>query len=262
MPWYQGETLLAMLETISVEHDVFDAPLRFPVQYVNRPNLDFRGYAGTIASGTVRVGQAVKVLPSGVVSRIKSIVTFDGDLTQASVGQAVTLVLEDEVDVSRGDLLVASGEEALQAVWGAEVDVVWMAESALKPGHRYDIKLAGKKSRAHVERIVHQYDINTLELGDSQALALNAIGTVSVAFDEPLLLDRYETSRETGSFIFIDPLTNVTVGAGLVKTPGIASAPSAVELSNDREFEKALNALIRHHYPHWNARDISQRSSG
>lgn len=257
MPWYDGDTLLAQLETVDVERNVADAPLRFPVQYVNRPNLDFRGYAGTIASGTVRVGQAVRALPSGVASRIKSIVTFDGELAEASAGEAVTLVLEDEVDVSRGDLLVAEGDGALQAVWGAEVDVVWMTEAPLTPGHRYDIKLAGKKSRAHVERIVYQYDINTLEQRDAKALALNGIGVVSVAFDEPLLLDRYDTCRETGSFIFIDPLTNVTVGAGLVRTPGIASAPSLVDSSNDREFEKALNALIRRHYPHWRARDIS-----
>ncbi|MDU4093891.1 MAG: sulfate adenylyltransferase subunit CysN, partial [Pantoea sp.] len=161
MNWYSGPTLLDVLETVEVNRVVESQPMRFPVQYVNRPNLDFRGYAGTLASGILRVGQRVKVLPSGVESSVARIVTFDGDLPEAGPGEAVTLVLSDEIDISRGDLLVAA-EETLKAVQGASVDVVWMAEQALTPGQSFDVKIAGKKSRARTESIDHQVNINNL----------------------------------------------------------------------------------------------------
>lgn len=144
MPWYSGPTLLEVLESVDVISERENQPLRFPVQYVNRPNLDFRGYAGTLSAGVVRVGQRVKVLPSGVESSVARIVTFDGDLQEAVPGEAITLVLKDEVDISRGDLLVDAGE-SLQAAQSALVDVVWMAEQPLVPGQSYDIKIAGKR---------------------------------------------------------------------------------------------------------------------
>ena len=138
--------------------------MRFPVQYVNRPNLDFRGYAGTLASGSVKVGQRVKVLPSGVESSVARIVTFDGDLQEAHAGEAITLVLKDEIDISRGDLLLDAGE-ALPAVQSAAIDVVWMAEQPLSPGQSYDIKVAGKKTRARVDSVQYQVDINNVTVG-------------------------------------------------------------------------------------------------
>ncbi|MDU6089740.1 MAG: sulfate adenylyltransferase subunit CysN, partial [Klebsiella pneumoniae] len=161
MPWYSGPTLLEVLETVEIQRVVESQPLRFPVQYVNRPNLDFRGFSGTVASGTVQVGQRLKVLPSGVESSVARIVTFDGDLQEAAAGEAITLVLKDEIDISRGDLLV-DAQASLPAVQSASIDVVWMAEQPLTPGQSYDIKIAGKKTRARVDAIRYQVDINNL----------------------------------------------------------------------------------------------------
>ncbi|RNM04512.1 sulfate adenylyltransferase subunit CysN [Dickeya undicola] len=252
MNWYRGPTLLDVLETVNVSSRSLSQPMRFPVQYVNRPNLDFRGYAGTVASGVVRVGQRVKVLPSGVESSVNRIVTFDGDLQQAQAGEAVTLVLSSEVDISRGDLLVGH-EETLQAVRSAKVDVVWMAEQPLVPGQSYDIKIAGKKTRARVENIDYQVEINTLTQRVTESLPLNGIGLVELTFDEPLVLDKYQQNSVTGGMIFIDRLSNVTVGAGLVREPlDVAEA----ETGNYSAFELELNALIRRHFPHWGARDL------
>ncbi|ATA22754.1 sulfate adenylyltransferase subunit CysN [Brenneria goodwinii] len=252
MSWYTGPTLLDVLETVNVAQRSLKLPMRFPVQYVNRPNLDFRGYAGTLASGVVSVGQRVKVLPSGVESTVSRIVTFDGDLQQAQAGEAITLVLADEIDISRGDLLVDSTEN-LKAVRNALVDVVWMAEQPLVPGQSYDIKISGKKTRARVENIQYQVDINTLTQRVTENLPLNGIGLVELAFDEPMVLDNYQQHHVTGGMIFIDRLSNVTVGAGLVREvieqtyqePGAYSA-----------FELELNALVRRHFPHWGARDL------
>ncbi len=225
--------------------------MRFPVQYVNRPNLDFRGFSGTLASGSVKVGQRVKVLPSGVESTIARIVTFDGDLQDAGAGEAVTLVLKDEIDISRGDLLV-DAQETLAAVQGASVDVVWMAEQPLTAGQSYDIKIAGKKTRARVDGIQFQVDINNLTQREVTELPLNGIGLVDLTFDEPLVLDPYQQNPVTGGLIFIDRLTNVTVGAGMVREPN-EQASAASEFS---AFELELNALVRKHFPHWGARDL------
>lgn len=252
MSWYSGPTLLEVLETVDVAPHSLSQPLRFPVQYVNRPNLDFRGYAGTVASGVVHVGQRVKVLPSGVESAIARIVTFDGDLPQAQVGEAVTLVLEKEIDISRGDLIVDHAE-TLEAVQSAQVDVVWMAEQPLVAGQSYDIKIAGKKTRARVENIQYQVEINTLTQRVTESLPLNGIGLVELTFDEPLVLDRYPQNHVTGGMIFIDRLSNVTVGAGLVRE-GIEQTYE--ESGAYSAFELELNALVRRHFPHWGARDL------
>ncbi|MCA7011033.1 sulfate adenylyltransferase subunit CysN [Dickeya dadantii] len=252
MSWYHGPTLLDVLETVNVSSRSLSQPMRFPVQYVNRPNLDFRGYAGTVASGVVRVGQRVKVLPSGVESSVSRIVTFDGDQQQAQAGEAVTLVLSSEVDISRGDLLVGS-EETLQPVRSAKVDVVWMAEQPLVPGQSYDIKIAGKKTRARVENIDYQVEINTLTQRVTESLPLNGIGLVELTFDEPLVLDKYQHNAVIGGMIFIDRLSNVTVGAGLVREP---VELEEAEAGNYSAFELELNALIRRHFPHWGARDL------
>ncbi|WP_107760280.1 sulfate adenylyltransferase subunit CysN [Dickeya fangzhongdai] len=252
MNWYRGPTLLDVLETVNVSSRSLSQPMRFPVQYVNRPNLDFRGYAGTVASGVVRVGQRVKVLPSGVESSVSRIVTFDGDLQQAQAGEAVTLVLSSEVDISRGDLLVGS-EETLQPVRSAKVDVVWMAEQPLVSGQSYDIKIAGKKTRARVENIDYQVEINTLTQRVTESLPLNGIGLVELTFDEPLVLDKYQQNSVTGGMIFIDRLSNVTVGAGLVREP---VELAETETGSYSAFELELNALIRRHFPHWGARDL------
>ncbi|EOI3503561.1 sulfate adenylyltransferase subunit CysN [Cronobacter dublinensis] len=252
MAWYTGPTLLEVLETIDIQRVVDEQPLRFPVQYVNRPNLDFRGYAGTVAGGVVKVGQRVKVLPSGVESSVARIVTFDGDLQEAGAGEAVTLVLKDEIDISRGDLLVDASQN-VAAVQSAAVNVVWMAEQPLVPGQSYDIKIAGKKTRARVDNIQYQVDINNLTQRVVETLPLNGIGLVDLTFDEPLNLDKYQENPVTGGLIFIDRLSNVTVGAGMVREPqqDVYQEPSAYSA-----FELELNQLIRRHFPHWGARDL------
>ncbi|WLS79812.1 sulfate adenylyltransferase subunit CysN [Erwinia pyri] len=252
MSWYTGPTLLDVLETVEVKRVVEQQPMRFPVQYVNRPNLDFRGYAGTLASGSVKVGQRVKALPSGVESSIARIVTFDGDLQEAQAGEAITLVLKDEIDISRGDLLVAA-EETLKPVQAAAVDVVWMAEQPLVPGQSFDIKIAGKKTRARIEKIKYQVEINSLAQHDVESLPLNGIGLVEMTFDEPMVLDNYQANPVTGGMIFIDRLSNVTVGAGMIREP---LQDVVQDRGNFSAFELELNALVRRHFPHWNARDL------
>ncbi|HBV90961.1 sulfate adenylyltransferase subunit CysN [Pantoea sp. B550] len=252
MPWYSGPTLLDVLETVELKRVVDHQPMRFPVQYVNRPNLDFRGYAGTLASGSVQVGQRVKVLPSGVESTIARIVTFDGDLQEAGAGEAITLVLQDEIDISRGDLLV-DASEALAAVQSASVDVVWMAEQPLQAGQSYDLKIAGKKTRGRVEKVLHQVEINSLETRQVDSLPLNGIGRIEITFDEPMVLDSYQQNPVTGGMIFIDRLSNVTVGAGMIHQPNHDAPVNSGEFS---AFELELNALVRRHFPHWNARDL------
>ncbi|MGY3162848.1 sulfate adenylyltransferase subunit 1 [Ewingella americana] len=252
MSWYTGPTLLDVLETVNIINIREQQPMRFPVQYVNRPNLDFRGYAGTLASGSVRVGQKVKVLPSGVESTVARIVTFDGDLQEAWAGEAITLVLADERDISRGDLLV-DADETVKAVQNAKVDIVWMAEQPLSVGQSYDIKIGGKKARARVENIEYQVEINSLTQRVVESLPLNGIGLVELTFDEPLVLDNYQNNAVTGGMIFIDRLTNVTVGAGLVR-----EAVESVYQEQDSysAFELELNSLVRRHFPHWGARDL------
>ncbi|VAX77103.1 Sulfate adenylyltransferase subunit 1 [Serratia symbiotica] len=250
MPWYRGPALLQVLESVSVISDRDTQPLRFPVQYVNRPNLNFRGYSGTLSSGILRVGQQVKVLPSGIESRVEHIVTFDGDLQEAVAGEAITLVLQDAVDISRGDLLVDSGE-AIEPVQRVLVDIVWMTEQPLSPGQRYGIKVAGKKSCALVEGIRYQIDINSLAQHSAKRLPLNGIGLVELTFDEPLMLDSYRSNRETGGLIIIDRLTNETVGAGLMR-----EALSTTKETAFITFELELNALVRRYFAHWGAKDL------
>lgn len=222
-PWYDGPSLMEILETVEVAGDRNFTDLRFPVQYVNRPNLNFRGFAGTLASGIVHKGDEIIALPSGKGSRIKSIVTFDGELEQAGPGQAVTLTLEDEIDVSRGDLLVHADNQP-QVTDSFEAMLVWMGEEPLLPGKKYDIKRATSYVPGSIAGIVHKVDVNTLAEGPASALQLNEIGKVKIALDAPIALDGYAHNRTTGSFIVIDRLTNGTVGAGMIiATPASGS---------------------------------------
>ena len=252
LPWYHGETLLSLLENVQVTQTAAEQPLRFPVQYVNRPNLDFRGYSGTLSSGIIQVGQPIKVLPSGTTSTIKEIVTFAGNQSSAIAGEAITLVLRDEIDISRGDLIVAENEHLL-ASQHALIDVVWMSEQPLVQGQQVDIKIAGKRSRGKVENIQYQVDVNNLTQKVATELPLNGIGLVEFSFDEPLLLENYQSNGDTGGMILIDRLTNVTVGAGLVRE---AQYEDAIHSSEFSQFEIELNQLIRRHFPHWGARDV------
>ncbi|WP_271410842.1 sulfate adenylyltransferase subunit CysN [Pseudomonas sp. Q1-7] len=214
-PWYTGQSLMEILESVEIAGDRNVSDMRFPVQYVNRPNLNFRGFAGTLASGIVRKGDDVVALPSGKGSRIKSIVTYEGELEQAGPGQAITLTLEDEIDVSRGDMLVHADNRPV-VTDSFDAMLVWMAEEPMLPGKKYDIKRATSYVPGSVPSITHKVDVNTLEETAASSLQLNEIAKVKVSLDAPIALDGYEQNRTTGAFIVIDRLTNGTVGAGMI----------------------------------------------
>jgi len=214
-PWYYGPTLMQHLESIEIEEDLQQRPFRMPVQWVNRPDQDFRGFAGTVASGTVAVGDALRVLPSGRQSRVARIVTMDGDLGQAVAGQAVTLTLEDEIDVSRGDVLAEAGSPP-GVTDQFQVSMVWMHEEHMLPGRPYLMKIGPRMLNASVTDLRYRVNVNTLEHTAAKQLELNEIGVCNLSTDRPIAFDPYLDNRETGAFIFIDKLTNDTVGAGMI----------------------------------------------
>ncbi|MBJ7538181.1 sulfate adenylyltransferase subunit CysN [Marinomonas transparens] len=215
-PWYKGLPLMAILETVQINRDVKRDAFRFPVQYVNRPNLDFRGFSGTIAAGVVMPGDEIVALPSGKKSKVAEIVTYDGNLASAKAGQAVTITLEDEIDISRGDMLSHPDQEPLIAAT-LRASIVWMADHPLVPGKLYDFKLGTQTVPGKVHHFNHRIDVNTLEHSVIDALELNGIGDCIIEFDAPVVFDEYQNSRLTGALIIIDRLTNVTVGAGMVE---------------------------------------------
>jgi sulfate adenylyltransferase large subunit len=215
MPWFTGPSLLEHLETVPVGMRVRGAAFRFPVQRVVRPNHEFRGYAGTIVAGTVRPGDPVTILPSGRETTIASIVTFDGNLNQADAGQAVTLTLSQEIDLSRGDLIVSSQNLPLKS-HGVKATLVWLNEKAADLGKRYRIKHASRLDWATLRHIDFRLNINTLEQEAVPTLEMNAIGQVTLETARVLCFDRYSENRITGSFILIDPATNATVAAGMI----------------------------------------------
>jgi bifunctional enzyme CysN/CysC len=234
MPWYSGPPLLDYLETVHIASDRNLTDLRFPVQYVIRPDLNFRGFAGTVASGIVRKGDDVMVLPSGKRSRVKSIVTYDGELNEAFAPQAVTVTLADEIDVSRGDMLVRP--DNVPAV-SAEVEamVVWMAEQPFVPGRTYTLKQTTRQVAAEVSAFRYGVDVNTLEHRAAARLGLNEVGHVQLSLTQPLACDPYRANPATGAFILIDRLTNNTVGAGMILEAGGPRHAEAVATAKGRE---------------------------
>ena len=214
-PWYNGPTLMNLLETVYIGSDRNLEDFRFPVQLVNRPHLNFRGFCGTIASGIVRRGDEIMALPSRKTSRVKSIVTFEGDREEAFAPQAVTLTLEDEIDVSRGDMIVRPGNTP-RVEQKFEAMVVWMAEEPMVPGKSYWVKQTTKQTPGQINTLRYQIDVNTLHRKDAPTLALNEIGRCSLTVSQPLCFDAYRRNRSTGAFILIDRLTNGTVGAGMI----------------------------------------------
>jgi sulfate adenylyltransferase large subunit len=214
-PWYRGGSLLAYLENVPVEDGRSAADMRFPVQYVIRPTLDFRGYAGQIASGVIRRGDKVMALPSGRTSRVKSIVTFDGELEEAYAPMSVTVCLEDELDISRGDMLVTPIRMP-HVSRRFEASVVWMHQTALETGRPYLLKHSTQQVRANISAVLHRTDVNTLARLPAEELGLNEIGAVAVETHKPVFFDPYRKNRATGSFVLIDPLTNATVASGMI----------------------------------------------
>jgi bifunctional enzyme CysN/CysC len=216
-PWYSGPSLLGYLEEAVVEQEALSRPFRMPVQWVNRPNLDFRGYSGTVASGRVRPGDRVIVQPAGNAAEIERIVTMDGNLPTAGAGDAVTLVLDREIDVSRGDVLAAA--DAPVAVADAlSARVIWLHDTPLAAGRDYLAKLGARSVPGTVKRIRHRIDVNTREMVPAESLGLNDLGSIELHLQLPVAFERYADSRELGGFILIDRLTNATAGVGMIET--------------------------------------------
>ncbi len=222
-PWYEGESLLSTLEHVKLNHDAL-GELRYPVQYVNRPHLDFRGYCGTVAAGRVAVGDKVMVFPSRKTSQVATIITFEGEREEASEGQAVTLTLSDELDISRGDVL-AHPDSAPSLGNSFDASVVWMAAAPLLPGKQYLLKLGPKTVRGSVERVHYRSDVNTLEQLEASSLNLNETGMCRFVLSEEIAFDPYDVAKATGSFILIDRVTNTTVGAGMIRKGPATTMP-------------------------------------
>ncbi|MFT3905303.1 MAG: sulfate adenylyltransferase subunit CysN [Steroidobacteraceae bacterium] len=216
MPWYRGPTLMTHLETVPVEDRVASAPFRLPVQWVNRPNQEFRGFAGQIVAGSVRPGDAVVALPSGRRSRVARVVGGSGDLTEGVAGESVTLTLTDEIDVSRGDVLAAADSPPAVAEQ-FDATVIWMSDEAMLPGRPYLLKCGTRTVTATLAPLKHKINVNTLEQLAARQLELNEIGQVQLNLDQPLAFDPYTANRDTGGFILIDRISNNTVGAGLLQ---------------------------------------------
>jgi bifunctional enzyme CysN/CysC len=234
-PWYRGPSLIEHLDSVEIDaaRDLA-RPFRMPVQWVNRPNLDFRGFAGLVTSGTVRQGDPVRVLPSGRTTKIGRVVTMDGDLDKAAAGQSITLTFADEIDCSRGDV-IAAADAPPQVADGFEATIVWMADEPMLPGRSYWLKLGTQSVTATLQTPKYQVNVNTLEQTAARTLELNAIGVIAFTTDRPLIFEPYEESRELGGFILIDKLSNATVAAGMIRF-----------------------ALRRAQNVHWQALDVSR----
>jgi bifunctional enzyme CysN/CysC len=216
MSWYEGRTLMDLLDNVEIDETrVRELPLRLPIQWVNRPNQDFRGFAGTIVGGKIRKGEAVRVQPSGWVSKVSRIVTFDGDLEEAVAGQSITITLADEIDVSRGDLIVAANEPA-EVADQFEATVVWMNEAPLLPGRSYFLKIGTRLATATISPLKYKINMNTMQRLAAATLDLNEIGVCNLALDRAIPFDAYKVNRDTGGFILIDRISNDTVGAGML----------------------------------------------
>lgn len=235
-PWYDGETLLNHLETVEFQYEEAQKPFRLPVQWVNRPDLDFRGYCGQIASGTVADGDKIKALPSGIGSTIKSIHVGDVDVSDAQAGQSITICLTDEIDISRGDMITASSSPA-EISDQFSTTISWMAEDAMLAGRSYIIKCGAQTGQATITTPKYKVKVNTLAQEPATKLDLNEIGDCKIAVDRKLVFDAYNDNRDTGSFILIDRFTNATVGMGMIRF-----------------------ALRRASNVHWQTMDVSQKT--
>jgi sulfate adenylyltransferase large subunit len=237
MPWFEGPTLLEFLETVPVHHRTRATAFRFPVQRVIRPNQDFRGYAGQVVSGIIRPGDGILALPSGRRSRVKSIETFDGRLEEAVAPMSVTLTLEDEVDISRGDMLAAA-QKPPAAARQFDASVVWMNEQPLDLSRRYLLKHTTQTLAAEVKAVQHRVNIKTLEHEPANNLEMNGIGVLRIETSRPIYFDAYTQNRATGSVILIDPETNATVGAGMILAPVVADRDRSKMVALDLQYER------------------------
>ena len=238
MPWYNGATLMYKLENVQVGSRRNRVDFRLPVQYVIRPNQNFRGFAGTIASGSLRVGEEIMVLPSRLKSKVKSIISYKEELQEAISGSAVTVTIEDEVDISRGDMIVRA-KNIPQVSREFEAIVCWMNESPMQKENNYIIMHTSRTVQAIPLKLHYKIDVDTLHRNDAESLELNEIGRVRFAVSQPLFFDPYKINNETGSFIIIDPASNVTVGAGMIR--GIEAEDNGK--GAETEMEKSANVV-------------------
>ena len=259
MDWYEGNSLLELLDALEVSNEK-KIGFRFPVQYVNRPDLNFRGYCGSVIGGSIEIGDKAMVLPSGKRFTVKDIVkpSIEGLETEKSkaaavAGDTITLVTSEEIDISRGDVIVREGENPhVSSIFAA--DILWMDEEHMDVGRRYDMKLGFQNFVASIKRIEYRVDPNTYQKEIVDHLALNDIALCQIECERDVVFDTYKDGKETGSFIIIDRITNKTVGAGMIEANKYASEPRNV---NAREsFEVELNALVRKHFPHWESKEI------
>ena len=263
-PWYKGKPLLGLLDSMDISREQKAEEFRFPVQYVNRPNLDFRGFCGTIAAGSVKVGDEITVLPSGKTTKVKSIINA-GDITETDrtksttevyAPMAVTLTTEDEVDISRGDMIVHT--KSLPRVSNSlKVMLVWMDEKPMELDRSYDIKRATSVVSGSFEHINYKVDVNTYEREQVTILGLNDIASCKMVLTRPIAADSYETNRLTGSFIVVDRITNNTVGAGMIV--GVSRRDEDAKKLSTKAYtdaEKALNEYIRTNFPEWQCKAV------
>jgi len=263
-PWYTGQPLLGLLDTMNITKEENEENFRFPVQYVNRPHLNFRGFCGTIAAGTVKVGDNITVLPSGKSTKVKSIINA-GDITEANreaitplayAPMAVTITTEDEVDISRGDMIVHT-KNMPRVSNSLKVMLVWMDDAVMTPGRSYDIKRGTSVIPGHFEHINYKIDVNTYQRTEVNALTLNDIASCKMVLTQPIAADAYSDNRLTGSFIVVDRISNNTVGAGMVV--GVSRRDEDASKLMDKSYsdaEKALNQYIRTHFPEWNCKEV------
>jgi sulfate adenylyltransferase subunit 1 len=258
-PWYDGKPLLELLDTMDVSKEIKEEAFRLPVQYVNRPNLNFRGFCGTIAAGSVKVGDDITVLPSGKTTKVKSIINA-GDITEADrevtaeeayAPMAITITTEDEIDISRGDMIVHT--KSLPRVSNSlKVMLVWMDEDPMLTGKTYDIKRATSVIPGHFEHINYKIDVNTYQRTKVDRLELNDIASCKMTLTQPIAADPYETNRLTGSFIVVARVTNNTVGAGMIV--GVSRREGDLAKIAEKQYpdaERALNQYIRDNFPEW-----------
>ena len=250
--WYKGEILMTMLEKVEINDDINADDFRFPVQYVNRPNLNFRGFAGTVVSGQIKPGDSITALPSGKQSKVKALVNFEGEQDRVYAPLTTTITLEDEIDISRGDMIVKSDNLPLHS-HAYRTNLVWMDEEPMMPNKQYGFKFATKFVPGSVTEVEYQIDVNSMEQRNTVRLALNEIAVDKIKLTQTDASDPYTKNRSAGAIIIIDRVTNGTVGAGMIID--VAEDTNAGQFS---EFELEFNDLVRKHFPHWNATDISK----
>ena len=256
MSWYEDKPLLELLDTIDISSEQGDENFRFPIQYVNRPNLDFRGFCGTIASGEIKIDDEITILPSGKSTKVKSIINAGVETTEAFKDMAITITTHDEVDISRGDMIVHT--KGLPRVSNSlKVMVVWMSETPMDISKTYDIKRATSVISANFDHINYKVDVNTYKRTQVKQLELNDIASCKITLTRPIAADNYKVNREIGSFIVVDRVTSNTVGAGMIVD--VSKRESEIVPTNSKEYtkaEKALNLYIRENFPEWGCKSI------